>query len=70
MKYLRQSMTVFERYICHLELPERLAGCTLYKRYCSMYRKKPALSTYYTAQSNNIIRFEKFRATENFLWKM
>jgi len=31
---------VFERYICHLDLPKKLAGCTLYTRYCSVYPKK------------------------------
>jgi len=34
---------VFERYTCDLELPKELAGCTLYTRYCSMYRTKLSL---------------------------
>jgi len=31
---------MFERYTCDLELPKKLAGCTLYTRYCSMYRNE------------------------------
>jgi len=30
----------FERYTSDLELPKKLAGCTMYTRYCSMYREK------------------------------
>jgi len=29
---------VFERYTCDMELPKKLAGCSLYTRHCSMYR--------------------------------
>jgi len=31
---------VFERYTYDSDLPKKLAGCTLYTQYCSMYRKK------------------------------
>jgi hypothetical protein len=43
---------VFERYTYNLDLTKKLAGCTLYKQYCSMYRKRPIPSTYHTAQRN------------------
>jgi len=57
MKYLRQSMTVFEHYTCDLELPKKLAGWTLYTPYCSMYRKKTcSFYIYCTKKSHRFFR--------------
>jgi len=49
-------MTVFERYTCNLDLNKKLAGCTLYTRYFSMYRKEtcPFYILYCTKQSHRL----------------
>jgi len=60
---------VFERYTCDLELPKKLAGCTMYTRYCSMYHKKtcPFYILYCTKKSH--LCFEKLSAIVNYVWK-
>jgi len=52
---------VFERYTCDLDLPKKLAGRTLYKRYCSMYLKKtcPFYILYCTNKSHRLFREAK-----------
>jgi len=47
---------VFERYSCERDLPKKLASCTLYTRYCSMYAKKtcPFYILYCTKQSDRL----------------
>jgi hypothetical protein len=51
-------MAVFERYTYDLDLPKKLAGCTLYTQYCSMYRKKtyPFYILYCTMKSHRLFR--------------
>ena len=49
---------VFERYTCDLELPKKVAGCTLYTLYFSLYRKKtcPFYILYYTKKFHRLFR--------------
>ena len=49
---------VFERYPYDLDLPKKLAGCTLYTQYCYVYRKKtcPFYLLYCTKKSHRLFR--------------
>jgi len=60
---------MFVRYTCDLELPKKLAGCKLYMRYCSIYRKKPVPSTCHIVRRNLIVCFERLNAIVNYVWK-
>ena len=58
---------VFERYTYDLDLRKKLAGCTLRTQYCSMYRKIPIPSKYYTAKRNLTFCLESPSAIVNYV---